>query len=84
MTVNNGDLVTIGSTNATQIILSSTSKSYTSYCITVVSGTLKVGEKSISANAYAYPTGQILISCNNGDLYVQAGSSSDTFAITGN
>lgn len=84
MTVNNGDLVTIGTTNATQIVLSSTSKSYTSYCITVVSGTLQVGEKSISPYAYAYPVGQILISCNNGDLYVKPGSPTDSFAITGN
>lgn len=83
--VNNGDLVTIGSTTATVIKINGRSGDYTSFTITVVSGTLKVGVDAISANAYAWPaTSKIIISCDNGRLYAQAGSNTDTFAITAN
>lgn len=84
-TVKNGDLVTIGSTSVTQIIMEQRDIDYTQFTITVVAGTLKVGQGGISANAYAYPAGsKIPISCKNSNLYVQAGSNTDTFAITAN
>lgn len=83
--VANGDLVTIGSTTATAIKVNKKASDYTTFTITVISGTLKVGVGSVSSNAYAFPAAsKIIISCNNGSLYVKAGSNTDTFAITAN
>lgn len=88
LNVSNGDLVTIGSTSPTSIFVTNASTKggdYTTFTITVVSGTLKVGNNSISANAYAWPvSSKIIITCANGNLFVQAGSNTDTFAITTN
>lgn len=84
----NGDLVTIGSTTATPITVTNASikgGDFPTFTIIVVSGTLKVGVGAISANAYACPAAtKIIITCPNGQLYVQAGSNTDTFFITSN
>lgn len=81
-----GALITSGSTNATQIVLTDVDHNEKkNFWIKIVSGTVKFGTSAAlaAANHGWGSTDTVLpFSCMNGELYFDAASDADTFVIT--
>lgn len=83
MDINSNDLISIGDRNTTLIKVIGIPGA-TTFLITVISGTLKVGSQPDLSASYPWPVGKVQpISClNGGALYVQQGGNSDTWVAS--
>ncbi|HUQ67171.1 MAG TPA: hypothetical protein VM101_13500 [Flavitalea sp.] len=80
-----GELITSGSTNTTQLVLTDVDKNERkAFFMKVVSGTVKFGVNDAIAAANGWTSSDTIppISCFNGELYFDATGASDTFVVT--
>lgn len=80
-----GETITSGSTNVTQIILTDVDRNERkNFFIKVISGTVKFGTSDVIAAAQGWTSTDTILpfSCFNGELYFDAASALDTFVIT--
>lgn len=80
-----GELITAGSTNPTQLVLTDVSgNEKKSFFIKVVSGTVKFGVGQVIAAAHGWGSSDTVlpIECYNGELHFDANNAADTFVVT--
>lgn len=78
-----GELVTAGSTDPTQLVVTDVDDgSAYEFMITVISGTIKFGKGSVHANAHGWGAGDVVFfNCSPREIYFEAASSNDTFVV---
>lgn len=86
MDVTNGQLVTVGSTTATKILITDLTENPkdVEFMIRVVAGTIKFGRGSVGADQHGFTSsdGAFIMTMPNGDLFAQCAADTDTFVIT--
>jgi thiazole synthase ThiGH ThiG subunit len=85
MQVEQGELGSTGAITATVISIANVPIGVElAFYIKVVSGSLKIGEGSVNASAYAFTSADTVlpIFCKNGELYVQQAAVGDTWVMT--
>jgi hypothetical protein len=80
-----GEIITSGSTNVTQLVLTDVDKNEKKrFYIKVVSGTVKFGVGNVIAAAHGWTSSDVVtpFDCFNGELYFDAAGAADTFVVT--
>lgn len=80
-----GEVITSGSTNVTQLVLTDVDRNESkSFFIKVITGTVKFGVGDVIAAAKGWTSSDTIppFTCLNGRLYFDAAADTDTFVVT--